>query len=289
MARPHKQGLDYFPFDVDFFSDEKIAAISGAFGIKGEITAIKLLCAVYRNGYYAEWNEMLQMKLLKELPGVSVELLRQIVGRLVKWEFFDESLFNTSGILTSRGIQKRFFSIAYRRNFGNRNLPYVINDSRNGVIDSKNTPANGLLLAKTPQSKGKVKEIKTSTDVDAKSPASPSKLTLIPFEKNVEECLQSQEWQEMTLMSLHLTKIDWKEAFKAFRASLVANGSDTDKTRKDFRQHFVSWYRIQKQNENGKHQENMARNDRTRGGAGFGRPEIAPATVVSAYRGKSCI
>lgn len=27
MARPRKQGLDYFPLDVDYFSDEKIIPI----------------------------------------------------------------------------------------------------------------------------------------------------------------------------------------------------------------------------------------------------------------------
>ena len=86
MARPIKHGLDYFPFDVDFFSDEKLYAISGEFGIKGEITTIKLLCAVYRNGYYIEWTEMLKFKLLKELPGVSADLLDQIIIRLVKWD-----------------------------------------------------------------------------------------------------------------------------------------------------------------------------------------------------------
>ena len=37
MARPNKIGLDYFPLDVDIFEDEKISAISGEFGIKGEI------------------------------------------------------------------------------------------------------------------------------------------------------------------------------------------------------------------------------------------------------------
>ena len=87
MARPLKKGLDYFPFDIDFFEDEKIGAISGEFGIKGEIATIKLLCAVYRNGYFLQWNEMLKMKLLKNLPGVSAELIDQIVSRLVKWGF----------------------------------------------------------------------------------------------------------------------------------------------------------------------------------------------------------
>lgn len=112
MARPVKQGLDYFPFDVDFFSDEKLYAISGEFGIKGEITTIKLLCAVYRNGYYAEWNEMLKFKLIKELPGVSVDLLDQIIRRLVKWNFFDKNLFDSASILTSKGIQQRYQNIS---------------------------------------------------------------------------------------------------------------------------------------------------------------------------------
>lgn len=108
MARPLKQGLDYFPFDVDFFADEKIAAISGEFGLKGEIAAIKLLCAIYRNGYFIRWSEALKFKLLRDLPGVSSELLDQIVNRLVRWGFFDEALFDSVKVLTSRGIQQNW-------------------------------------------------------------------------------------------------------------------------------------------------------------------------------------
>ena len=43
MARPEEKGLKYYPFDVDFFNDEKIEAISGEFGIKGEIVAVRLV------------------------------------------------------------------------------------------------------------------------------------------------------------------------------------------------------------------------------------------------------
>ena len=52
MARPTKEGLDYFPLDVDVFEDEKIEAIAGEFGLKGEIAVIKLLCAIYKKGYF---------------------------------------------------------------------------------------------------------------------------------------------------------------------------------------------------------------------------------------------
>ena len=47
-GRPKKKGLDYFPFAVDFFDDEKIGAISGEFGIKGEITTVKSYCGMKR-------------------------------------------------------------------------------------------------------------------------------------------------------------------------------------------------------------------------------------------------
>ncbi len=150
MARPLKKGLDYFPFDIDFFEDEKIGAISGEFGIKGEIATIKLLCAVYRNGYFLQWNEMLKMKLLKNLPGVSAELIDQIVSRLVKWGFYDQSLFDSDKILTSVGIQTRYFE-AIKRRKTNEVFPYLlvnvcnngINDDNNSISADSNTQSKG--------------------------------------------------------------------------------------------------------------------------------------------------
>ena len=134
MARPNKIGLDYFPLDVDIFEDEKISAISGEFGIKGEITVIKLLCAIYRNGYFILWNDLLKFKLLRNLPGISSELIESIVNRLVLWEFFDKTLFDSVKVLTSRGIQKRYFE-AVRRRKDSGDLPYLLNDDVCGCVD----------------------------------------------------------------------------------------------------------------------------------------------------------
>lgn len=111
MARPIKTGLDYFPFDVDLFQDEKVVAIAGEFGLKGEIIIVKLLCAIYRSGYFIRWSDMLKYKLVNELPGVSADLLESVVSRLVKWDFFNKDLFENEGILTSYGIQRRYHAI----------------------------------------------------------------------------------------------------------------------------------------------------------------------------------
>ena len=63
MARPNKNGLDYFPLDVDFLEDEKMLAISGEFSVKGEIITLRLLCEIYRNGYFVEYSGLLKNKL----------------------------------------------------------------------------------------------------------------------------------------------------------------------------------------------------------------------------------
>ena len=164
MARPIKKGIDYFPFDVDFFEDEKIVAISGEFGIKGEITVVKLLCAIYRNGYFILWNDLLKFKLLRNLPGISSELIESIVNRLVLWEFFDKALFDSVKVLTSIGIQKRYFEASKRRK-NMDDLPYMliksvsdcegdslssgdgVKDARSNVsgcgVNEKNNPSSG--------------------------------------------------------------------------------------------------------------------------------------------------
>ena len=178
MARPNKMGLDYFPFDVDFFNDGKIVAISGEFGIKGEIVVIKLLCAIYRNGYFILWNDLLKFKLLRDLPGVSSELLDSIMNRLVLWGFFDKDLFDSMGVLTSAGIQKRYFKISKRRKSvddfryllikvsGCENKEVFSSDDGDVSSDTVNVCNGGvnvcnnpllptLMYAKTPQRKGK--------------------------------------------------------------------------------------------------------------------------------------
>lgn len=184
MARPNKTGLDYFPLDIDFFDDEKITAISGEFGIKGEITAIKLLCAIYRNGYFILWNELLKFKLLKSLPGISEQLLEGIVQRLVSWGFFDKALFDSTGVLTSQGIQRRYFNITKRRVTDSGDLPYLLvsvyrnpqKQGKNEFLHAETHVKGEFLHAKTPQSKEKERKEKNSANAEQKKAEQAQKL-----------------------------------------------------------------------------------------------------------------
>ena len=163
MPRPRKTGLDYFPFDCDFFDDEKIVALAGEFGIKGEIAAVKLLCAIYRNGYFIEWNDMLKYKMLHRMPGISAELFEQILNRLVRWGFFDASLFDSVKVLTSVGIQRRYFNIV-KRCKKDADYPYLLINVTETRVNVTETRVN---VAESTQSK--VKKIKKSPNGDKKN------------------------------------------------------------------------------------------------------------------------
>lgn len=109
MARPIEEGLSYFSLDVDFYDDPKIILIEEKFGIKGGYIANRLLCWVYRNGYYLRWDSDMALVFAKRVGnGVTSALVSDVVNALVRCSFFDEGMFHTSSVLTSRGIQKRW-------------------------------------------------------------------------------------------------------------------------------------------------------------------------------------
>lgn len=111
MARPSKKGLEYFPFDVDFFEDDKLAYVRARFGAKGEIVALKLLCRIYRDdGYFMAWDDDAALLFASRVGGeIQHSLVKDVVHELLKRGFFDRSIFEKFGVLTSHGIQARYF------------------------------------------------------------------------------------------------------------------------------------------------------------------------------------
>lgn len=138
MARPNKLRLDYFPLDVDIFDDEKVSAISAEFGYKAEIIIIKLLCSIYRNGYYYGWDDVHRGFFLSKLRGVSESLLDNVIKRLVTYGFFDKQLFDKHKILTSVNIQEIYFSATSRRRHILSEYPFILisvrNDNKSATI-----------------------------------------------------------------------------------------------------------------------------------------------------------
>ena len=156
MARPIKQGLDYFPFDTDFFSDVKIRKISRACGPNSISILICLLCNIYNDkGYYIVWDEDLPF-VVADSVGTTEGAVIEVVKKAVQVDFFDKEMFEKQQILTSRGIQSRFKKVASRREKIEYVDKYLVYDDKNGLIVCK----NGVIVDRSTQSKVKERESK---------------------------------------------------------------------------------------------------------------------------------
>lgn len=107
LARPRKDGLDYFPLDVDLFEDDKIKILKARYGADGIILYLYLLCRIYRQGYYMQVNEDFEYIISEDLK-MSPDKVKQVLTFLLSRSLFDNTLFQSDAVLTSAGIQKRF-------------------------------------------------------------------------------------------------------------------------------------------------------------------------------------
>ncbi len=114
MARPLKQGLDYFPLDVDFFQDKKIRRVKSEYGADGITIYLYLLCEIYRNGYYITADNDFIYSMADDLK-MSVNKINQVLTFLLGRSLFDNKLFRSDTILTSASVQRRYLFAAKER------------------------------------------------------------------------------------------------------------------------------------------------------------------------------
>ena len=113
MARPIKQGLDYFPLNVN--CNDKIALIEAEFGLSGFAVIVKLFQRIYgERGYYCEWTDEVAL-LFSHKIGLGGKAVSEIVSAAIRRGIFNKDLFDKYHILTSEGIQKRYFEAVNRR------------------------------------------------------------------------------------------------------------------------------------------------------------------------------
>ncbi len=107
MARTCKRGLDYYPFDVDFFQDIKVRKLIKYRGGQAVVVYTLLLCFVYKDGYYIRWDDDIPF-IISEQSGLAEEYVEQVINTCVEIGLFHADLFHNEHILTSKGIQERY-------------------------------------------------------------------------------------------------------------------------------------------------------------------------------------
>ena len=138
MARPIKDGFDYFPKDTGFYSDDKVRLLRAEFGAKGMYTLDYILCEIYgKNGYFIKWDNNTRFLVSDGAGcGCSPEYISEFILGCLRCSFFDERVLNAFGVLTSAGIQRR-----YIRMFNSRDeIPIIKEYWLLDVNDKKDVP-----------------------------------------------------------------------------------------------------------------------------------------------------
>lgn len=128
MARPKKQGIDYFPVDIAIDTDKKTYKLEAQCGEVGFARLIKLLAEIYREGYALKWDddEALTFAGMKRIP---VDEVKTLVAAAIRAEWFDRSVYEEHGYLTSAGIQRRYvFACSARTSIPIREELYLLTE-----------------------------------------------------------------------------------------------------------------------------------------------------------------
>ena len=115
---PNKPGLTYFPKMLDFYEDDKIFDLLDRYGPLGVTVYDCILCIVYKHGYYAEIPlDKLSRMIMKMIGNKWVKNQKavvQVVHFCSEIGLLDDDLM-TKNIITSVGIQRRYYEIAVKR------------------------------------------------------------------------------------------------------------------------------------------------------------------------------
>lgn len=166
-----KSGIDYFPLNVSL--DEKWELIEAEFGLAGFAVVVKLFQRIYgQHGYYCEWTNEVALLFGKQC-GLGGNAVSEIVKASVRRGIFDKDLFEKYQILTSAGIQKRYFDAVGRRKQIEIEKQYLLIEVtqflKSDCIKWKNVniySKNDSISEQSKVKESKVKESKVNNSVD---------------------------------------------------------------------------------------------------------------------------
>jgi hypothetical protein len=108
-----KSGIDYFPLDVTL--NAKFELIEAEFGLTGFGVVVHLLQEIYgKAGYYIEWTEEVALLFARKV-GLGGSVVSEIVEASIRRGMFDKEKYDKYHVLTSKGIQERYFEAVSRR------------------------------------------------------------------------------------------------------------------------------------------------------------------------------
>ncbi len=254
MARPIKIGLDYFPFDVDFFDDIKIRKLIKYKGVQSILIYIYIISIIYKNGYYIKWDDDFTF-IISEKIGFEENYILDVIKYCIIIELFSKMMYKNEKILTSKGIQKRYNNICVSSKRTKNIKEYDVLNTEETTVFIEETIIISEETTVTEEETTEISELSTQSKVN-ESKVNESKVNekenfsifenkiLIKIENIPEKIFETKQFRffyEDEKISEQLAK----EKFLKFIKERLKAG-DTLRGIKDFWNHFLNIYKKEK-------------------------------------------
>lgn len=120
MSGKPKAGISYAGWDTDIFeNDTKIDELIDAQGWIGFSIYFYLCQRAYASdGYFYRWSYANAATTARRMGGgIRAETIKAVVATCLQIGLFDRSLFDRIGVLTSKGIQRRYMEAIQKRSY----------------------------------------------------------------------------------------------------------------------------------------------------------------------------
>ncbi len=208
MARPQKKGLDYFPLDVICDKTDDVEILEAKYPTSGFLTLIKLYMKIYQEeGYYIKWNEKSSLLLSKRV-NVDFNTVNDIINDLAEWDVFDNELYKTYKILTSKRIQETYIDAVKKRKMVEMYEEYYLLTEVNSNINLINVGIN-------PQSKVKKSKVDKSK-VNEEPPLPKKSLDFSVFSLEIKNLVKDfvEEIEECYRPQTDAQKYEWIDTIR---------------------------------------------------------------------------
>ena len=206
MARPNKDGLDYFPLDCK--TDDKVYMVEVELGLEGFALFIKLLMKIYGENYFIKWDER-KAKIFAKQNNTTINIVNTLINICLYENLLDKKMYKKYQILTSNGIQKRYFHSIKARKDIQVIKEYLINGIENYLDNVVNVNINSInddinSINDKHNEHSKVKYSKEENSKEKKEYMDVVFLTEIEYNKLVEELGESLTKEYIKDLSLYI-------------------------------------------------------------------------------------
>lgn len=168
MARPRKEGMDYFPHDVNLSDDKKVEALRILHGNDGYAFYCIMLEQIYQEtNFELDVSDAETIQILAKKVEVTPEKLEKMIFTSIKHRLFDRERYEMDKVLTSQGIKKRSSVVIEKRDKMRKTYVKSTKPEVSDIVSDAETEEE------MPQSKSKVKVKDKVIDKDKENKKTP--------------------------------------------------------------------------------------------------------------------